>query len=48
MTVKNTGKEKMLTNIIDPNAEVRPEFAAYVVETKDDESLFGLMGVPSL
>lgn len=43
VTVKNTGKEKMLTNIIDPNAEVRPEFVAYVVETKDDESLLGLV-----
>ena len=43
VTVKNTGKEKMLTNIIDPNAEVRPEFVAYVVDTKDDESLLGLV-----
>jgi len=43
VTVKNTGREKMLTNIIDPNAEVRPEFVAYVVDTKDDESLLGLV-----
>jgi putative heme-binding domain-containing protein len=43
VSVKNTGKEKILTNIIDPNAEVRPEFVAYVVETKDDESLLGLV-----
>ncbi|HEU0040378.1 MAG TPA: c-type cytochrome, partial [Verrucomicrobiae bacterium] len=43
VTVKNTGKEKMLANLIDPNAEVRPEFVAYVVETKDDESLLGLV-----
>ncbi len=43
VTVKNTGKEKILTNLIDPNAEVRPEFVAYVVDTKDDESLLGLV-----
>ena len=43
VTVKTTGKEKLLTNLIDPNREVRPEFTAYVVETKDDESLVGLV-----
>jgi putative heme-binding domain-containing protein len=43
VTVKNTGKDKLLTNIIDPNAEVRPEFVAYAVDTKDDESLLGLV-----
>ena len=43
VTVKTTGKEKLLTNIIDPNREVRPEFVAYVVETKDDESYVGLV-----
>jgi putative heme-binding domain-containing protein len=43
VTVKNTGKEKMLVNILDPNREVRPEFVNYVVETKDDESYIGLV-----
>lgn len=43
VTVKTTGKEKLLTNIVDPNREVRPEFVAYVVETKDDESYIGLV-----
>ena len=43
ITVKTTGKEKMLVNLIDPNAEVRPEFVGYVVETRDDESLLGLV-----
>jgi putative heme-binding domain-containing protein len=28
---------------LDPNREVRPEFVSYVVETKDDESLIGLI-----
>lgn len=43
VTVKTTGKEKLLTNIIDPNAEVRPEYTAYLVETRDDESWLGLV-----
>lgn len=43
VTVKTTGKEKLLTNIVDPNREVRPEFVAYVVETKADESYVGLV-----
>jgi putative membrane-bound dehydrogenase-like protein len=43
VTVKTSGKEKILANLIDPNAEVRPEFVGYVVETKDDESLLGLV-----
>lgn len=43
VTVKTTGKEKLLTNIVDPNREVRPEFAAFTVETKDDESFVGLV-----
>jgi putative membrane-bound dehydrogenase-like protein len=43
VTVKTTGKEKLLTNIVDPNREVRPEFVSYVVDTKDDESLIGLV-----
>jgi putative membrane-bound dehydrogenase-like protein len=43
VTVKNTGKEKLLVNILDPNREVRPEFMSYVVETKDGESLVGLV-----
>jgi putative heme-binding domain-containing protein len=43
VTVKNTGKEKLLANIIDPNREVRPEFVSYVLETEDGESLVGLI-----
>ena len=34
-TVKNTGREKLLTSILDPNREVAPQFTAYVVETTD-------------
>lgn len=43
VTVKTSGKEKILANILDPNAEVRPEFASYLIETKADESLTGLV-----
>lgn len=43
VTMKTAGKEKILVNLIDPNAEVRPEFVGYAVETKEDESLLGLV-----
>jgi putative membrane-bound dehydrogenase-like protein len=43
VTVKTTGKEKILVNILDPNREVRPEFVSYVVDTGDDESFIGLV-----
>ncbi|HZR17055.1 MAG TPA: PVC-type heme-binding CxxCH protein [Verrucomicrobiae bacterium] len=43
VTVKNTGKEKLLVNILDPNREVRPDYVSYIVETDDGESLVGLL-----
>jgi putative heme-binding domain-containing protein len=43
VTVKNTGKEKIMVNIIDPNREVRPDFISYLIETKDDESQVGII-----
>jgi putative membrane-bound dehydrogenase-like protein len=43
VTVKNTGKEKLLVNILDPNREVRPDYVSYLVETKDDETFIGLV-----
>ena len=42
-TVKNAGKEKILVNILDPNREVNPNYLSYLVETKDGESLTGLI-----
>jgi putative membrane-bound dehydrogenase-like protein len=42
-TVKNSGKEKMLTSILDPNREVAPNYLNYVVETKAGDSLIGLI-----
>jgi putative heme-binding domain-containing protein len=43
VTVKNSGKEKLLVNILDPNREVRPEYVSYLIETTDEQSLIGLV-----
>jgi putative membrane-bound dehydrogenase-like protein len=43
VTVKSAGKEKMLGNILDPNREVAPQYIAFEVETKDGESLVGII-----
>jgi putative heme-binding domain-containing protein len=43
VTVKNTGKEKMLVNILDPNREIAPAYIAFQIETRDDESLVGVI-----
>jgi putative membrane-bound dehydrogenase-like protein len=43
ITVKSGGKEKLLLGILDPNREVAAQFQAYEVETKDDESVIGLV-----
>jgi putative heme-binding domain-containing protein len=43
VTVKNTGKEKIMVNILDPNREVRPDYISYLIETKDDESQIGVI-----
>lgn len=38
VTVKAGGKEKLLTSIVQPNAEVAPQYIAFQVETRDDEN----------
>ncbi len=43
VTVKNSGKEKLLGNILHPNREVAPQFQVYEVETQDGESVIGLV-----
>jgi putative heme-binding domain-containing protein len=43
-SVKSSGKEKLLLNILDPNREVAPNYVNYVVETKRGETLLGLIG----
>jgi putative membrane-bound dehydrogenase-like protein len=42
-TVKSTGKEKLLVSILDPNREVAPQYVSYVVETREGDSLVGLI-----
>jgi putative membrane-bound dehydrogenase-like protein len=43
VTVKNSGREKLLVNILDPNREVASQYSAYLVETKDGESILGII-----
>ena len=47
VSVKNSGKEKLLISILDPNREVAPQYLAYSVETKDGETLLGIVGSES-
>ncbi len=44
VTVKTAGKDKLLASIIEPNAEVAPQFIAFQVETRDDESYTAIIG----
>ncbi|MBI5802390.1 MAG: c-type cytochrome [Verrucomicrobia bacterium] len=44
VTVKTAGKEKLLASIVDPNAEIAPQFIAFQVDTKDDESYTAVIG----
>ena len=44
VTVKTKGRENLLLNILNPNAEVAPQFMAFEVETKDDESFTAVIG----
>ncbi len=46
-TVKNAGKEKLLTNILDPNREVAPNYTAYVIETEEGDSQVGIIATES-
>jgi len=44
VTIKTTGREKILTNFIDPNREVLASYVAYQIATKDGEEIVGLLG----
>jgi len=46
-TVKNAGKEKLLTNILDPNREVAPNYTAYLIETREGDSQIGIIASES-
>jgi putative membrane-bound dehydrogenase-like protein len=43
VTVKNSGKEKLLVNILDPSREVAPPYIAFQIDTRDGESLIGII-----
>jgi putative heme-binding domain-containing protein len=40
---RNGGKEKLLTNILDPNREVPPNYFGYTVDTREGDSYTGLI-----
>lgn len=42
-TIKAWTPEQLVTNILDPNREVSPNFALYLVETNDGRTLSGLI-----
>ncbi len=42
-SVRNAGKAKLLLGILNPGAEVLPQYLAYEVETLDGESLLGIV-----
>ena len=42
-SVRSMGKEKLLTNILDPNREVAPAYLAYNAETRSGDSVTGLL-----
>ena len=43
MTVRERSAEALLEQILDPNREVNPSYAVYLVETKDQRELAGLI-----
>jgi putative membrane-bound dehydrogenase-like protein len=43
VTVRNSGREKLLLSILDPNREVQPNFIGYLVETRDGSSVLGVL-----
>lgn len=42
-TLRNAGPEKLLIHIIDPNREVAPQYVSTQVETKDGETISGIV-----
>jgi putative heme-binding domain-containing protein len=43
VTVAQSGAEKILTNILDPNREVNQQYVNYTVDTKDLETISGVV-----
>ena len=44
VTIKTTGREKILTNFINPNRELTANYVAYVITTIGGEEIVGLLG----
>ena len=44
VSVKTKGRENLLMNIVNPNAEVAAQFMAFDIDTTDDESYTALIG----
>jgi len=43
ITVKTKGRDGILTAVLDPNKEVAAQYIAYTVETKDGQTLLGII-----
>jgi putative heme-binding domain-containing protein len=43
VTVRNSGKDKLLVNILDPSREVAAQYIAFQIDTKDGESQIGII-----
>jgi putative heme-binding domain-containing protein len=43
VSVRNSGKEKLLLNILDPSREVAPQYVSYLIETRDGQSVLGIL-----
>jgi putative heme-binding domain-containing protein len=43
MSIKNRGAESVLTNILDPNREVLPQYYTYLLVTDDDVIITGMI-----
>jgi putative membrane-bound dehydrogenase-like protein len=43
VSVRNSGKEKLLSNILDPSREVLANYVSYLVEARDGQSFLGLI-----
>ena len=46
-TIRQWNPEQVLSNILDPNREVAPNFVAYTIETKDGRTLDGIIAEES-
>jgi putative heme-binding domain-containing protein len=47
VSVRASGPELLLGNILDPNREVAPRYVQYTVETDDSETISGLIATES-